>query len=391
MNEKLENKKSKICFVSLNSYHPLIEKKLSYMGGAEIQQVQLAKELKKRGYEISFITYGEKNEGAQCENIYGFNILTVYSKYHVNNLSFFYKAFRIWRKMKEVDADIYYHHSGSTGVTGLFCRLNKKNGIIHISSDAYVTGENIISKNIIVNLLNKIGNWFDIKLSNRVISQNNFQKKILKEKFKVNSIIIKNFLDISSPFNKRSIGDYLLWIGTIRSVKQPELFLNIAQHFPEYKFVMIGGEGESSELFEKIKNAAKNIQNVEFKDFVPPQEIYTYYQKAILLISTSRIEGFPNIFLEAWSCSIPVVSLNVDPDGIISKYRLGYHSKTFDHMLDNIKKLLKDKELLETMGKNGRKYVEENHDIRKIVDQYENLIENLVKNTDKNLLRKFNI
>jgi glycosyltransferase involved in cell wall biosynthesis len=148
---------------------------------------------------------------------------------------------------------------------------------------------------------------------------------------------------------------------------------------------MIGGGIESSEFFKKIKNAAKNIQNVEFKGFVSPQEIYKYYQKAILLINTSRIEGFPNIFLEAWSFSVPVVSLNVNPDGIISKYKLGFHSKTFEQMLEDIKTLLKNKELLEMMGKNGKKYVEENHNIMKIADQYEILIENLLKNNRRNL------
>ncbi|MBE3089002.1 MAG: glycosyltransferase [Actinobacteria bacterium] len=170
-----------------------------------------------------------------------------------------------------------------------------------------------------------------------------------------------------------------MWVGIIRSIKQPELFLKLAQYFPNYNFLMIGGVGESVELFNRIKNDAEKIKNVNFKGFVSPEKILTYYQKAILLINTSKTEGFPNIFLEAWSCSIPVVSLNVDPDGIISEYKLGYCSKTFDQMLNNIEILLKDKQLLETMGKNGRKYVKENHNMQKIVDQYEDLIQKMIK------------
>ena len=384
MCDKIENKKSRICFVSLGSYSLLTEKKVNDIGGAEIQQVELSKELKKRGYEISFITYGKNYYNIDLAN--GIKILPAYDINDAKSYSFFKKAFLIYRKMKEVDADIYYHHSGSAGVTGLFCRLNKKKGIIHISSDADVTGENIISKNIIVNLLNKIGSWFDIKLSDIIISQSSFQKSKLKEKFNVNSTIIKNILDSSLQYNKKSIGDYLLWVGTIKFIKQPELLLKIAQHLPEYKFIMIGGEGENPELFRNIKNAAGKIPNLNFIGFVSHDKIFDYYKKAILLINTSKIEGFPNIFLEAWSCSIPVISLNVDPDGIISRYKLGYCSKNFEQMLDNIKTLLKDKELLKMMGENGRKYVEENHDIRKIADQYEDLIENLAKNCRENLL-----
>jgi glycosyltransferase involved in cell wall biosynthesis len=380
MRKRLADQKVKICFISLNSYHLLTEKHSSYAGGAEVQQIKLAKELKKRGHEISFIIYGQNNNDVQGKKIDGFNILQAYNRNQVDNLSFLQKTLCIWRKMKEADADVYYHHSGSTGITTFFCWLNKKKIINHIASDADVTGENIINNNILFSLLNKIGKWIDIRLSDKVISQNSFQKSKLNERFKVDSIIIQNSVDTSLYINKKSIDDYLLWVGTIRSIKQPELFLKIAQYFPEYKFVMIGSEGESPELFEKIKNDAEKTQNIDFKGFVSPEKIYSYYQNAIFLINTSRIEGFPNIFLEAWSSSIPVISLNVDPDDIISKYKLGYHSKTFDQMLNNIKTLLNDKELRKTMGENGRKYVEENHDIRRIVDQYEILIENLVKN-----------
>ena len=372
MKDELENIKLKICFVSLSSYPLLKGINLGYVGGAEAQQILLAKELRKRGYEISFITYGEGNKNIEIAN--NIKIFPVYERNNSKKLHFLRKAFYIMRKMKNVNADIYFYRAGSPGIVSISGKLLQKKVIHMISSDAVVTGEAIIKNDLLSIFLGKMVHFFDIKLSDRVIVQNKFQKSKLKERFNVDGIIIKNSLDISLHFNNKSIGDYLLWVGTIRSIKQPELFLKIALHFPEHKFVMIGGKGESSELFKKIKNAAEKIQNVEFKGFVSPQEIYTYYQKAILLINTSKTEGFPNIFLEAWSCSIPVVSLNVDPDGIISKYKLGYHSKTFDQMLDNIKTLLNDKELCKTMGENGRKYVEENHDIREIADQYENLI-----------------
>ncbi len=379
MNGKIKKDNLKICFVSLSSYPLLKGINSGYVGGAEMQQVEIAKELKKRGHEISFMTYGKNNDNKN--SLDRIQIFSVYDRNHAKDYSILKKAFFIYKKMKEVDADIYFCRAGSPGISSIFCKLNKKILIKSIATDAEVARESLIKKNWFIDYLLKIANWLDLKLSDTIVSQSEFQKLKLKERFNLNSTVIKNSLDVSLQFNKKSSGDYLLWVGTIRSIKQPELLLKVAQYFPDYKFVIIGGKGENSEYFKKIKNTAEKIKNINFKGFVSPQEIYYYYQKAILLINTSKTEGFPNIFLEAWLHFIPVVSLNVDPDEIISRYKLGFHSKTFEQMLINIETLLKDKELLEMMGKNGRKYVEENHDIRKAADQYEILIQDMIKNS----------
>jgi len=143
---------------------------------------------------------------------------------------------------------------------------------------------------------------------------------------------------------------------------------------------MIGGKGKNPDLFTNLKQQSDKISNIHIKGFMSNNEIVNYYKKAIMLINTSKVEGFPNVFLEAWINSIPIISLNVDPDGIISKHNLGYISKNFDKMIFDIKNLLENKKLREEMGKNGRKYIEDNHDMKKIVDRYENVIKELIQN-----------
>lgn len=55
MRSKIKN--PKVCFISLNAYVLLTQKNLGFTGGAELQQVLLAKELSKRGFDVSFVTF----------------------------------------------------------------------------------------------------------------------------------------------------------------------------------------------------------------------------------------------------------------------------------------------------------------------------------------------
>ena len=48
--------RKKICFVSGNAYLVLTETSVSHIGGAEVQQAIIAKELRDAGYQVSFVT-----------------------------------------------------------------------------------------------------------------------------------------------------------------------------------------------------------------------------------------------------------------------------------------------------------------------------------------------
>jgi len=52
----------KVCFLSLSAYPILSKANLGFVGGAELQQVFIAKELQSRGYEVSFVTYDHGQE-----------------------------------------------------------------------------------------------------------------------------------------------------------------------------------------------------------------------------------------------------------------------------------------------------------------------------------------
>ena len=76
------------------------------------------------------------------------------------------------------------------------------------------------------------------------------------------------------------------------------------------------------------------------------------------LISTSPMEGFPNIFIEAWGCGVPVLSLYVDPGGVIIREKLGFVAEgQIDRMIEEMDNFTSDEEF----GLRARSYVHSHH------------------------------
>lgn len=356
----------KLCFVSLSSYPLLRGENLGYAGGAEVQQVILARELVKHNYEVTFITYSDGQPSTEC--VGDIDVIKVYKREDVTNLSLLAKAWAVWKAMKKADADIYFYEAGAAGVVPIFCFLRRRKFIHYISSDANVSRE-LAPPN--ERFYHRVANWLSIKLANVVVCQSEFQRKKLADNFGREGLIIKNAFSIfEEPVPEKAKPPIVLWVATIYEVKQPELFLKLAEAIPEARFQMIGGPSSSLEFYNRVKESATRIPNLEFLGFVPFHEIGEYFKRASILVNTSKYEGFSNTFIQAWMDYVPVVSLHSDPDGIIGKYKLGFHSKTLEQLVEDTKILLANQVLREEMGENGRRYVEREHDIADVVGKY---------------------
>lgn len=364
--------KKKICFVSLNAYPLLSKIDKGYVGGAELQQVLIGNELHKRGYDITFLTYKEFDEAEKI--IDGIRIIPTYARNQVQNLHYFKKVLIILFQIKKVDANIFIYKCGCPGIITFISKIKKFKIIKILASDLELNGLSILNNIKNINFFSFL-RWFDLRFSDMVVSQNIFQKKSLEKKLGIKSTLIKNPIDLVKTEKKNS--NFILWVGTIRKVKQPELFLKLAKELPNLNFIMVGGIGESRNFYKYIESEAKSINNLDFKGFISHKDIFYYYQNALFIVNTSLVEGFPNIFLEAWMNFKPVVSLNVDPDDIIKKFNLGFHSKNFDVLVNNVIELCNNHEMRYEMGENANRYVENNHNIEKIVNLYEDIFERL--------------
>ncbi|MCL0076728.1 glycosyltransferase family 4 protein [Dehalococcoidia bacterium] len=361
----------KICFVALSAYPLLAGINSKNVIGPSVHAVLLARELLKHNLDVTMITYNEG--GPTTKNIDGIDVIKTYREdSHLNPL---FKAFLLWNSMRKAKAHIYFHHAGASGAVPLFCQLMRKKFVYNIASDGYVSGQ---TKNL--KYLERIGNWLDIKLADAIIAMNEFQKAMLKKNFGKDSRLIKHHLPITeSGMPQKAMPPIVLWVGSMAEVKQPELFLRLAQAIPEGTFQMIGGASTNQELYERVKQKSSKSPNLQLLGVIPFNEVNEYFSRASILVNTSRVEGFPYAFIQAWMNYTPVVSVNSNPDDIICRYKLGFHSKTLQQLKQDVKMLLENEQLRWQMGENGRRYVEENHDINNIIKQHIQVFKHLVK------------
>jgi glycosyltransferase involved in cell wall biosynthesis len=362
----------RVCIVSIDAYPLLAKKDIEVVGGAELQCVLLARELPKHSFDVSFVVsdFGQESP----EIIDDIRVVKAYPADAPMGIRFSTLS-RTWRALCQADADIYYGFRGIAGIMALFCLIKRRELIINIPHDMDVKIKPVAKRNIYDWLW-----WFDMKMATSVIAQTEYQHVMLRENYGRDSVIIKAFHPIEGKRIEKSMPPVVMWAARIGPEwKQPEVFLQLAKAIPDTRFQMIGGPSENVSLYEKIKEQASDIPNLEFVGFVHHHEIGRYFEKASIFVNTSTAEGFSNTFLEAWSRYTPVVSLNVDPGEIICQQRLGFHSKTFEQMVADVKLLLSDNELRQELGQNGRRYVEQEHELGRVVEQFVRLFNQLVK------------
>lgn len=373
---KLIKLKKSICFVALNIHSLLKNNSSSFIGGAEVQQILIGKELVERGYSISYITL-DHGQG-KLSRIGSFEIISAFSPSEgIPVLRFFWpRLIKIWQALNRTNSDIYYCRCAGflLGIVVYWARLNNKKVIYCGAVDQDFEPKSVPLKHY----RDKWIYFWGLKRCAGIVVQNSHQKIMLRKNFLKDSTIIHNgWKKYGGTFGVR---DTILWVANIKKFKDPLSFINLAKRFPDEKFVMVGGKVEGHEdLYEYVTRESKELTNLKFKGFLPLEKTEKEFDKAKLFVNTSLQEGFPNTFLQAWRQGIPVISF-VDPDGLIAKHSLGKKAANIEDMINDVKKCLTheshfNSEIIKT-------FFNENLVIEKQVDEYEKIFKSLVKYED---------
>lgn len=324
-------RKPRVCFVGLDNL-PVLAREYNqhYIGGEPVQQTLLAKALVRHGYQVSMIVadYGQ-DDGATWDGVRTFKAFHKSAGLPVAR--FVHPRWTgLWSAMKRADADVYYTScaGAQVGQMAMYCRQHGKGLVYRSASDTDCDPARLL-----------IRYWRDKKLyayglkrAGAVLTQSAKQQAAMRENFGMDSTVAGMLVDLGEAlrYAQRDLG--MLWVSNLRSLKRPELFIQLSAALPEVRAQMVGGpfSGEDA-LFENTQRAAKDLPQMNFAGRVPYHDVGSFYERSKLLINTSDIEGFPNTFLQAWSCGTPVVSF-FDPDGVIAREGLGHAAKDLDDM-----------------------------------------------------------
>jgi len=352
----------RICFVGLaNLSHLAPEIAPAGAGGAELQQVLLAKALARRGFDVSMVVYDHGQPDGACWH--GIRTFKTYRPdAGIRMLRFFHPRWTsIWGALRRADADIYYVSIAGmpVGETALFARRHGRKVVYRVAHDADCDPRTLIIRYRRDRLLYAYG----LARVDLVLAQTAAQQQLLRERFGRSSQVIPSLAEPGGrrpAFAERDID--VLWVANLREWKRPYRLLDLASRLPQLAFHMVGGACTGAEaLYESVRACAAALPNVRFHGHVPYAEIGRLFERARVLVGTSDAEGFPNTYLQAWAHGTPVIAF-VDPERIIERHDLGRAVGSLDEMRGAVEELVRQESLWTAASARCARYADERCD-----------------------------
>ncbi|RMH70489.1 MAG: glycosyltransferase [Gemmatimonadetes bacterium] len=342
----------KICFVLPTHW--------SYqIGGAELQVQYITDYLAEHrpDYQLWYLCrYARTSPGSRV------NIITL--THQSKKIPFVLDFWEMNCILNRIKPDVIYQRVGCayTGFVAWYGRRNRCKTIWHVASQRDITPvpETVSPPKRVINAIDRVILNYGIRHADHIIGQARYQNRILASRFgRSCDIILPNVHPVPEVIPPKRDPIQVVWIGRIEGPKQPELFLRLARHFTAQsgiKFIMIGNAGTYWQ--PRLAQHMVEHPHFEYKGVLAVDEVNRILETAHILVNTSTFEGFPNTFIQAWLRGVPVVSLHVNPDGLLTSQKIGFYAQTYDQLIQDVRCLVADPRRREEMGQRARQFAQ---------------------------------
>lgn len=340
---------------------------VGWTGGAERQSYWLARSLAKRGLRVAHIVAADSQLPPRED---GVDLIQQALSSRAPRGTRWLAV--MWKALGEADADVYIQRTAgaATGAVGAFSHARGRAFVHSLSSNKDLESGHLHWPDDAVKRLG-------LRSAHRIVAQTAEQCALARQVFGSKAVLIRSFCE---PTSVRLDPTTFLWIGRVVGYKDPLAYIDLAARTPQAKFVMVGTPSRGAEcLAAEVERRARLLPNVELLGPRPHEQLLELYARAVAVVSTSVFEGFPNTFMEAWACGVPVLSLRLDPDGVIEREGIGAVAWGNPERLGTLVREYWDKRGRLTTGAAGQQYVRREHDPEAVGDAWMDLVTGLLQ------------
>lgn len=283
-------------------------------GGAERVTITIARILKREGYDVAFLNLG-KHSGEMLEWIEPEFRLISFGKSRV--LKAISALITFMKKNRDA---IYFSSREHVNLISLICaKIAKTKAVVRIPNmprNVLTTGFSGFKMKVI-----KLINQSVLKTAKHIIAQNEEMKEQIIDFYKLPPELV---VAINNPVDKEYVQSQAA--KTISPYKSDEInFLNVCniayskgidvlisawpvvkEAIPNAHMFIIGRN--TSDYAMEIQGQAKNLKDFTFLGF--QSNPYPFMKHCDVFVLSSRMEGFPNVVLEAMCFDRPVATTN---------------------------------------------------------------------------------
>ncbi len=273
----------------------------------------------------------------------------------------------VWRALVAADARLYVFRTGLSGgiaafvVGALLCFIRRRRLILAASNDLDFIFERP-DRSRLTEAMYRLA----LAHTRRIVVQSEQQLELARTAVGDSGRVslIPSFAEPAEDEATPSQRDAFLWVGRLVEYKLPLRYVELARALPDVRFVMVAPTtGETTEaLKQQLAAETADVPNLEVLSHLRRERTLELIGRSIAVVGTSDHEGMPNVFLEAWSRGVPVISLHFDPDGRIAREGMGICAEgSWDRFVEAAKRLREDPELRAALGDSGRRFVTRVH------------------------------
>ncbi len=195
----------------------------------------------------------------------------------------------------------------------------------------------------------------------RLFSNSRAVKQSLESEYGLRSEVVPTGVDTEfftpAPERPPNPRPRVLFVGSLRPFKQPQLLLEGAARFPQADFVIVGGGLMAEELKSQVQR--EKLPNVFLKGLLGSDDLRREYQHADIFLFPSTWEGSPKVILEAAACGLPVIARrNYQPETVVDG-KTGYLVASDDELFARLQDTLCCPDLRYKLGRAGRKHIKQ--------------------------------